>query len=40
MAQIASGQEASDGLKLVAWMDIKDSDEFDDSRSDLTKDTE
>lgn len=40
MAQVAGGQEASDGLKLVAWMDVRDSDEFDDSRSDLTEDTE
>jgi len=22
MAQVAGGQEASDGLKLVAWMDV------------------
>jgi len=23
MAQVAGGQEASDGLKLVAWMDVR-----------------
>jgi len=39
MAQVASGQEASDGLKLVAWMDVRDSDELDDGLSNSTKDT-
>jgi len=38
MAQVAGGQEASDGLKLVAWMDVRDSDALDDSRSSPTKD--
>jgi len=36
MAQVAGGQEASDGLKLVVWIDVRDSDEFEDSRSNLS----
>jgi hypothetical protein len=33
MAHVSGGQEAGDGLKLVAWMDVRDSDELEDSRS-------
>ncbi len=38
MAQVAGGQEAGDGLKMVAWMDVRESDELEDSSSGPTED--
>jgi len=38
MAQVAGGQEAGDGLKLVAWKDVRDLDALEDSRSIPNKD--
>jgi len=33
-----TGQEAENGLKLVAWVDVRDSDELEDSSSSPTED--
>jgi hypothetical protein len=38
MAQVAGGQVAGDGLKMVAWMDVINTDERADTALNPTKD--